>query len=135
MASIDLVRLNILFITQGTAKAVPERVHFTVFPCKCDWRTNVGSSKIHYYFWLFESLENLYPPKGLCKSRTQWGPFDVLSILLCMKKGAKHFQFTGRYSPLWYLEMLHPSMGLCETRTRWGPFDILSILLSLEKGV
>ena len=53
------------------------------------------SSKIHYYIQLFESLENLYPPKGTPKAvpKTREGPLDSLSILyvieeakLCLQK-------------------------------------------------
>ena len=31
----------------------------------------------------FQNLENVLYPEGTLRSRTQWGPFDSLSILLC----------------------------------------------------
>ena len=33
---------------------------------------------------LFETLKMFYPPKGLFEAEPEWGPFDVLSILLCL---------------------------------------------------
>ena len=42
-----------------------------------------------------------YPPKELCKAEAQWGPFDILSILLCLEKGVWDFKFTGGNSHFW----------------------------------
>jgi len=32
-------------------------------------------------------LKMFYPPKGLCEAEPEWGPFDILSIFLCLEKG------------------------------------------------
>ena len=45
-----------------------------------------------------------YPPKGLCEAEPEWGPFDILSILLCLEKGVWHLQFTAGNLPFLNLE-------------------------------
>ena len=43
-------------------------------------------------------------PKGTLQSRAQWGPFDILSILLCLEKGVGTFKFSGGERPFLNLE-------------------------------
>ena len=45
--------------------------------------------KCNSYFW---HIKSLYPPKGLCESRTQLGTFDSLSLLLLFREGFLMFQ-------------------------------------------
>ena len=87
------------------------------------------------YIRKFTVVKLFYPPKGLCKSRTQWGSFVILSILLCLQKDVWHFQFKGEISLFKILKMFNPQTGLFERKIQWGPFDIQSIFLCLEKGV
>ena len=53
-----------LYPPKGTAKAVTDSVHFTVFSFYMWLANQNGCSKIPYYICLFESLENLYCPDG-----------------------------------------------------------------------
>ena len=53
---------------------------------------------------LFEIFKMFYPPKGLCESRTQWGPFDSLSILLCLRNGFDTFKISFFRRPFGNLE-------------------------------
>ena len=50
-----------------------------------------GEQKLKYQILKYKSFfwhtKSLYPPKGLCESRTQWGTFVSLSILLLSRNG------------------------------------------------
>ena len=71
-------------------------------------------------FW---NLENVLSPKGTLRSRTQWGPFDSLSILLCLRKGVWTFRFSGGNPPFWNLENVLSPEGKVRKHSRWGPID------------
>ena len=48
-------------------------------------------------FW---NLQNVLSPEGTLRvAEPVWGPFDILSILLCLEKGVGTFKFTGVERP------------------------------------
>ena len=77
-------------------------------------------------FW---NLANVLSPEGTLRSKTQWVPFDSLSILFWT------FRFSGGIPPFWNLENVLSPEGTLRSRTQWGPFDSVSILLCLRRGV
>ena len=79
---------------------------------------------------LFEFLKMFYPPKGLCQAESEWGPFDVLSILLRLEKGVWHLQFTHGNSPFKILKMFYPPRDFAK---QYPNGLHLSILLCLPR--
>ena len=111
----------------------------TVFPLYCVFEPFVSGAVI----CLFEILKMFYPPKGFCESRFRMGgPFDSLSILLCLRKGVWTFRFSGGNPPFQNLEnVLSPegtaiaepngvNLGFCPFYCIWkrvfGPFVSLA---------
>ena len=80
-------------------------------------------------------LKIFYPPKRLCESRTQWGPFDRLSILLYLRNGFDTFKIQTFWRPFLNLGNVLSSEGTLRSRTQMGSILIVSILLCYEKGI
>ena len=73
-----------LYPPNGTAKAVPERVHLTVFPFYMCFTNQNWGFKIRIFDWPFWNLENLYPPKGSAKALpmgSNWFSYGLLSLV------------------------------------------------------
>ena len=56
----------------------------------------------------------LYPPKGICESRSHWPPFDSLSILLCLRNGFDTFKIPILIGVFEILKMFYPPKGHCK---------------------
>ena len=70
-----------------------------------------------------------YPTKGLCESRTQWGPFDILSILLRLRKGCLTLSnYRRKFAFLKSWECFIP-WGTLQSRAQWGPFDSFNFIV------
>ena len=63
------------------------------------WTFNL--KKVFLAFW---DLENVYPPKGICKTDTEGGPIIFTYFLFCVRKRILDFQFTDGFLPFWDLE-------------------------------
>ena len=83
---------------------------------------------------MFKSYKDL-SPEGTLRSRAQWGPFDILSILLCLEKGVGTFKIPNCRRPFWNVENVLSPKGTLRSRTRMGSIWYSFHLLCLEKGV
>ena len=86
------------------------------FPFYCGLGKCVRWFKIRISLWPFWNLEYVLSPEGLCESRTQWGTFDSLSILMSTvitvsKSSPEICLFEN-------LNMFYPPKWLCWNRTR-----------------
>ena len=53
-----------------------------------------GTFNLQVEIRLFEILKMFYHSKGICEADPESGPFEILSILMCLEKGVWHLQFT-----------------------------------------
>ena len=83
---------------QNPMRSIWQSFHFIVLG-KGVWTFHFRSSNPP--FW---NLENDLSPEGTLQSRTQWGPFDSLSILLCLRNGFDTFKIPILNHPFWNLE-------------------------------
>ena len=60
---------------------------------------------------------------------------DIISIPLCLEKGAWHLQFIDGNLPFLNLENVLSPEGTLQSRSQWGPIWDHSILLWSEKGM
>ena len=92
----DFLRVSKTFIPRRELrKQYPRGSTWQSFQFICDWRTKVGSSKIPYYIRLFQSLENLYPPKGSAKARPMGSNWFSYGLSFCTSELKMEFQFCG----------------------------------------
>ena len=77
------------------AKAFSYGVHLTVFSFYCFLGMGLTLSKSDVEIGLFRMMNMFYPPKGLCESRTQWDPFDIITILLYLEKVVDTFKISN----------------------------------------
>ena len=71
----------------------------------------------------------IYPQKGLCESRTLWGPFDVFPFYC---RVIDTFKICLEERPFRELKMFYPPKGLCEAEPEWDPIDSFHFIVSRE---
>ena len=58
-----------------------------------------GVSNLQRVRGLFENLQNVYPPEGLCRAEPEGGPIVFTYVLFRVRKRILDFQFTGGFLP------------------------------------
>ena len=124
---------NTLIPRRETAKAAPKVSNWYSFHL-------IGLGNVYWTFCFsggnppFWKLENALSLKGTLQNRTQWGPFDSLSILLGLGNVYWTSRFRGGNLPFEILKIFYPQEGLCGAEPEGGSNVFTFHFIGVGKG-